>query len=336
MDLNGDGNNDLLSGSWPGEIFFFPGKADKSFGPKEKLKDKSGKPINIRGGIQKTKDSISITGDAEFKKDEKGDYAEYNGEKYYHDENVSVSVTGCASALWVSDWNGDGLLDLVVGEIGGSVSVYFNEGTKSQFQFDKPSMLKADDKPISVPHGDSGPCVADWDKDGVNDLIVGAGDGSVWFYRNIGTAKEPKLEKGVQLVPPGNMEYDVAKMSSTATRGSRSKVCVADVNGDGLPDLLLGDFTTQKPEEKPLTDEEKKKRAEAKAAMTKGNEEYYKLVRKLSGPNREKDPEKMKKLVEDLKALQTKMAELQKVAGAEYDNHGWIWLFVRKAEKAGR
>src|SRR5437868_8071022 len=37
--------------------------------------------------------------------------------------------------------------------------------------------------------------VADWDGDGLADLIVGCGDGSVIFYRNIGTAKEPRSEE---------------------------------------------------------------------------------------------------------------------------------------------
>jgi hypothetical protein len=35
-------------------------------------------------------------------------------------------------------------------------------------------------------------------------------------------------------------------MSTEPTRGVRAKVCVADYNGDGLPDLLVGDFTNQK------------------------------------------------------------------------------------------
>ena len=38
------------------------------------------------------------------------------------------------------------------------------------------------------------------------------------------------------------------KSPQGAARGIRSKVCVADWNGDGRLDLLVGDFTTQKPD----------------------------------------------------------------------------------------
>ena len=51
MDLDGDGIRDLISGSWPGELFWFRGKGKGAFAPPVKLKDKDGKTINIGGGI---------------------------------------------------------------------------------------------------------------------------------------------------------------------------------------------------------------------------------------------------------------------------------------------
>ena len=156
MDLDGDGIKDIVSGSWPGEIFLFRGKPDGSYGPPEKLRDKEGHIINVGGAIREDADSITITGDA-------------------------------------------------------------------------------------------GPCVADWDGDGLLDLIVGCGDGSVIFYRNSGTAREPKLDEGQILIAAGAIEYDSEKIPKTPTRGVRAKVCVVDYNGDGLPDLLVGDLSNQKP-----------------------------------------------------------------------------------------
>ena len=41
---------------------------------------------------------------------------------------------------------------------------------------------------------DSHPIAADWDGDGKLDLLVGAGDGSVWFFRNLGTSKRRYAE----------------------------------------------------------------------------------------------------------------------------------------------
>ena len=264
MDFDGDGIKDIISGSWPGEIFLFRGKGDGTYGPPEKLKDKDGNVINVGGAVRETADSITITGDAEFKEDKEGSYVEYNGKIYRDSDKKQLLVTGCASSVAVADWNGDGLLDLIVGDIQGHVSVYLNEGTKQQYAFGKPTRLKAGGKEIAVPHGDAGPCVADWDGDGLADLIVDCGDGSVIFYRNIGAAKEPKLAEGVVLVPAGTIEYDGDKMSKEPTRGVRAKVCVVDYNGDGIPDLLVGDLSNQKPNRPALTAEQKKKQEAAK------------------------------------------------------------------------
>src|SRR6516162_10094383 len=38
---------DILSGSWPGEIYFFRRLADGSFAAGEKLKDRQGKVLNV-------------------------------------------------------------------------------------------------------------------------------------------------------------------------------------------------------------------------------------------------------------------------------------------------
>lgn len=330
MDLDGDGIKDVISGSWPGEIFLFRGKGEGRYGPPEKLKDKDGLVINVGGGVRETADSITITGDAQFQEDKDGHYVQYNGKTYRDTPKKQLLVTGCASSLAVADWNGDGLLDLIVGDISGHVSVYLNEGTKGRYAFGKPIRLKANGKEIAVPHGDAGPCVADWDGDGLLDLIVGCGDGSVIFYRNIGTAKEPKLAEGVVLIPPGKIEYDMQKMPKEPTRGVRAKVCVVDYNGDGLPDLLVGDLSNQKPNKPEPTPEEKKKQEAAKKEMEKLQGEYASLVEKMIGPRRVKDKDEAKKVSEEVKKLRTRMTELQKEAGSEYETHGRVWLFLRE------
>jgi hypothetical protein len=332
VDLDGDGIKDILSGSWPGEIFLFRGRPDGTFAPPEKLKDKDGNVINVGGGVQETADSITITGDAKFKEDKDGHYVEYNGKIYRDTAKKQVLVTGCASSVAVADWNGDGLLDLIVGDIRGHVTVYLNEGTKQQYAFGKPTRLKANGKEIMVPGGDAGPCVAGWDGDGLLDLVVGCGDGSVIFYRNVGTAKAPKLAEGQVLIPPGKVEYDLDKMSKEPTRGVRAKVCVVDYNGDGLPDLLVGDLSNQKPDRPELTAEQKKKQEAAKKELAKLQSEYGPLVQKLIGPGRVTDKNEAKKVSEQLTTLQKRMSELRKDSGGDYETHGWVWLFIREPQ----
>src|SRR5262245_2573850 len=62
-----------------------------------------------------------------------------------------------------------------------------------------PVRLEAAGKPIDTDIGHAAPFVADFDGDGVPDLLVGQfGDGILWVYRNEGTAKEVRLAAGVK------------------------------------------------------------------------------------------------------------------------------------------
>jgi hypothetical protein len=190
VDLDGDGIPDILSGSWPGQLYFFKGIGKGKFAGKQALKDKGGKVIKI----------------------------------------------GNASTVFAVDWNGDGKLDLLIGDIAGHVHIMLNEGTAQALAFGKPQKLSVEGEPIRVPHGDSHPIAADWDGDMLLDLLVGCGDGGVLFYKNIGTAKEPKLAKPQALVAAGKHS------EKTITPALRAKICVVDWNGDGRRDLLVGDF----------------------------------------------------------------------------------------------
>jgi hypothetical protein len=62
-----------------------------------------------------------------------------------------------------------------------------------------PVRLEAAGKPIDTAVGHAAPFVADFDGDGVKDLLVGQfGDGILWIYRNVGTSARPKLAAGVK------------------------------------------------------------------------------------------------------------------------------------------
>lgn len=135
----------------------------------------------------------------------------------------------------VTDWNGDGRKDLLVGfQIESKIALLLNSGTDSQPVFTNMTILQADGMDIIHPAcncGSPAPWVCDFDGDGKRDLLVGDGkDGEVWFYRNTNTDAAPRL------VSMGRLKAGSANL----TVGSRAAPFVYDWDADGLPDLLCG------------------------------------------------------------------------------------------------
>jgi hypothetical protein len=328
VDLDGDGTLDLISGSWPGELYFFRGKGKGDFEAPRQIKDKNGEPLNPGGGIREDPDgSILITGDAKFEETKEGHDVIYRGKRIKTTPDKPVAVTGCATAVHAVDWDGDGALDLLVGDIRGRVWLIRNEGTAKKYAFGEPRALEAGGKELTVPHGDAGPFAADWDGDGKLDLLAGAGDGSVWFYRNIGEAKAPKLAVGKMLVGAGAGFDEVPK---EPRRGIRAKICVVDWNGDGRLDLLVGDLATQKTDRPEPTPAEKAEHAKLRKELKVQQKKFGELIDKLHGPRRERDPEKVKKIRAEVKEASEKIHELNAKIPQETEDHGWIWVFLRR------
>lgn len=330
MDLDGDGKLDLLSGSWPGAIYFFRGKGKSDFEAPQKIKDKEGELLEPGGGIDESGDILLIRGEASFENTKEGTIVFYRGKRLKNTSDNPIGLTGCATAVHAADWNGDGVFDLIVGDVQGRVWLVPNEGTAKKYAFGKPRLLEADSKQLNVPHGDAGPCVADWDGDGKLDLIVGAGDGSVWFYRNLGDAKAPKLAAGRMLAKPGKTVVEPAWVPCVTRRGIRAKVCVVDWNGDGRLDLLVGDFAMQRPNRPEPTPAERAEQDRIRKELKTVQERYSTLSDKLQGPKRERNLENRKKLGDEIQQVDKKMWELQKKLPPDFEEHGWVWLYLRK------
>ncbi len=338
MDLNGDGRMDILSGSWPGELFLFKGLADRSFAAPEMLKDKDGQIINIGGGIREeqnmfrgsgeAKTMILITGSAEWETTDEGTFVTYRGQRIKSTPEKPLATTGSASTVDPADWDSDGDYDLIVGDGRGGVFLIANEGTATSYAFAKEEQLQAGGQALRV-HGRAGPCAADWDGDGDLDLLVGAEDGSVSLFQNTGTSRVPRFAAAVRLVGPGDMQAG-AQAPKEVRRGGRSKICVADWNGDGRPDLLVGDVFYQKPDRPEPTAEEQAEHERIRTELESLRSRSSELYEKAQGSSRVQDKDERDKLQKELDEVSERIRSLYSQLPREYETHGWVWLFLRK------
>ena len=145
------------------------------------------------------------------------------------------SVPSCA------DWDADGKPDLIVGEGGGGypagrVRIYRNVGSAAAPAFAGYVYAMADGDTLVWPAGGClglFPRVVQWDDDGRKDLLVGAADGTVRIYRNVGSDADPLFDAGafVQAGVAQPEDIDV---------GFRATPIWVDWNLDGRHDLLIG------------------------------------------------------------------------------------------------
>src|SRR5262249_3866922 len=119
------------------------------------LQDKEGKYINIGGGLQEDANGILITGNADFETTKEGTFVNYHGKRIKSTPEKPISITGTASAVHAVDWNGDGVLDLLVGDIRGNVYLIPNEGTREKYAFSKERQLQAGGETLGG-HGEAG------------------------------------------------------------------------------------------------------------------------------------------------------------------------------------
>jgi hypothetical protein len=264
----------------------------------------------------------------EWETTDEGTFAIYHGKRIKSTADKPIASTGTASTVDPIDWDGDGDLDLIVGNINGDVFLVPNEGTAQAYAFGKETQLQVDGQPLRV-DSRAGPCATDWDGDGDLDLLVGDDQGKVSLYRNTGSATAPKLAKAVELVAAGHTSFG-AETSAETVRGTRAKICVADWNNDGKPDLLVGDLATQKSNRPDPTPEQEIEYAKLRREMETLLQRRSELIQKITGPSRVRDEAERQKVQEELSKVSERLSKLQSQLPREYDLHGWVWLFLRK------
>jgi FG-GAP-like repeat len=234
VDIDEDGHRDILSGSYSrmeqdmaGLFQVLHGKADGTFRRAEVLKGTDGEPLIIPAKGQN-----------------------------------ELTEKICTRPFAV-DWDGDGHLDLVVGNFAGTFYWFKGQG-KGKFP-PRPEMIKSGGSPIRIGAQHSDPFVIDWDGDGDLDLLSGSSNGGVYWAENrAGKGKTPDLAPFRTLIQPGpRVEYGEALAEAELTGPTQAtRVWVDDVNGDGKLDLLVGDSVSIIAPGKGLSKEEFRKKFE--------------------------------------------------------------------------
>jgi hypothetical protein len=178
----------------------------------------------------------------------------------YFRQRADAVKFGALSAPVSVDWDGDGLEDLIAGNTAGYLGFIKNLGG-NPLRWAAPVYLSAGNQlarelagpngsiqgPAEAKWGYTNPAVADWDGDGLLDILTNGIWGRIIFYRNIGSRTEPRLASGqpVEVAWPG--ETPKPDWTWWTPRGRelvtqwRTTPAMIDWNQDGLMDLVMLD-----------------------------------------------------------------------------------------------
>lgn len=324
LDLDGDGLRDFISNSYdPGHCYFFRGQGNHEFAAREELLDKAGVPLRSAPRQQQ-------------------DYQSFG------------------SFFTPVDWDADGDLDVLIGCFDGDLKLRINEGDAKEHAFAEDNVdVLAAGQPLKVQRHCC-PVAADWDADGLWDLICSAEDGSVTWWRNVGDRQHPRFEEARVLVAkaPGDGFGALRWTEDDVVPGMRVQIDVVDYNGDGKLDLLVGDFSSVYEPRKDLDEQQKKQLQDLIAAagdMIKPFVEKRKALQKEFDERYPGDAifsdeadaawsKAYQALREspEAKAMEVGQEALEKqirpllarTRGEEFFRlevvHGYVWLFLRK------
>ena len=191
-DLDGDGDDDVILGQWGDEVAYYRNDRDGGTG---------GSGNGDGDGVMPRWTLV--------------------------DSAAATLTRGRNTTPALGDLDGDGDLDLLVGESSGTLNYYRNDGTRTapDFQFVSDEFQDIDIGRRSIP------AIVDWDGDGDLDLAVGTEASGIRIYLNEGTRSEPVF---VETEPFGRPVPTFTAPAFTDLDGDGDLDLVAGGNGGGL------------------------------------------------------------------------------------------------------
>ena len=181
----------------------------------------------------------------------------------YFQQEASELKCGALATPFGFDWDGDGAIDLVSGNTAGYLLFFKNLSAPGieRPKWAAPQFLEANGQRIRIMAGPNGSIqgpaeakwgyttlsIADWDGDGLPDLIVNSILGKVVWFKNIGSRKQPRLAAAQPIEvewegPQPELAYGWMKPEGKALLTQwRTTPFAIDWDGDGLTDLIMLD-----------------------------------------------------------------------------------------------